>query len=149
MMYCSLCVPKLTTSFLKQHFNLRLQQNYPKSQAVLLLSYESHPESKERFVIPRYSIIIQKLNIQILAHTFVYLSTQSPLTLRRFLYLSTSLYISFSYHVASDSILQVFIICEAFTRKVLLHFWKQEKVRRCQVRTVRRMLKDIPMELLT
>ena len=42
-----------------------------------------------------------------------------------------------SYHVVADSILQVFIICEAFTSKVLLHFWKQENVRRYQVRIVR------------
>ena len=32
-----------------------------------------------------------------------------------------------------------FIICQAFPSKVLLNFWKQEKVRRCQLRTVRRM----------
>ena len=31
----------------------------------------------------------------------------------------------------------------------LLHFWKPEKVRQCQVRTVRRILVDVPMELLT
>ena len=30
----------------------------------------------------------------------------------------------------------------------MLHFWNQEKFRRCQVRTVRRMLEDVPMELL-
>ena len=53
-----------------------------------------------------------------------------------------------SYHVAADSILQVFIICEAFTSKMLLHFYKQEKVR-CQVRTVRRILENFPMKLLT
>ena len=35
----------------------------------------------------------------------------------------------------STSILQVFIICEVFTSKVLLHFWKQKNVRRCQVLT--------------
>ena len=49
----------------------------------------------------------------------------------------------------STNILQVFIICEAFTSKMLLNFWKHEKVRRCQVRTVRRMLEDDPMELRT
>ena len=54
-----------------------------------------------------------------------------------------------SYHVAADSILQIFIMCEAFTSKVLLHFWKQEKVRRFQVRTVWRMLEDVSMEFLT
>ena len=64
-------------------------------------------------------------------------------------YLGNSSCIQSSYHVAAYSILQVFIICEAFASKVLLHFWKQENVRRCQVRTVRRMLEDVPMELLT
>ena len=49
----------------------------------------------------------------------------------------------------SASILQVFITCEVFTIKVILHFWKQEKDRLCQVRNVWRMLKDVPMELLT
>ena len=47
-----------------------------------------------------------------------------------------------------DSILQVFIICQVFTSKVL-HFGKQEKVRRCQIWTVRRMFEDIPMEFFT
>ena len=79
--------------------------------------YEGRPESKERFTIPRYSliiIIIQKLNrsIQVLAHTSVYVSTQSPLTLRHQSYLGTSLCIpcytmwSPGY---STSILQVFV----------------------------------------
>ena len=63
-------------------------------------------------------------------------------------YLGTSLCIPFLYHVATHSILQVFIICKTFTNKVLLHFWKQQKVWRCQVRTVQRMLQDVPMELL-
>ena len=49
----------------------------------------------------------------------------------------------------STSILHVFIICEAFTSKVLLHFWKQEKVRRVHVQTVLRMLEGVPMDLLT
>ena len=86
------------------------------------LSYEGHPESKERFTIPRYSLItIQKFNIKVLAHTtFVYYSTKSPLILRH-LYLGTSLCIHSPYHVAADRILQIFIICEAFTSKVL-HF---------------------------
>ena len=50
-----------------------------------------------------------------MAHTFVYVSTQSPFTIRH-LYLGTSLCIPSSYHVAAwlfpghDSILQVFII---------------------------------------
>ena len=47
-----------------------------------------------------------------------------------------------------NSVLQVAIICEVFTSKMLLHFWKQEQVQWCQVRSVRRMLEDVPMELL-
>ena len=106
-------------------------------------------KSKERFAIPRYSlIIIQKLNIQVVAHTFAYFSIQSPLTLKHFTYHGTSLCIPYSYHLAAQSILQVFIICKTFTSKEL-HFWKQEIVRRCQVRNVRRMLEDVQMELLT
>ena len=48
----------------------------------------------------------------------------------------------------STIIPQVVVICETFTSKEL-HFWKQEKVRSCQVRTVPRMLEDVLMELLT
>ena len=66
--------------------------------------YEGHPENKERFAIPRYSfiIIIQKLNIQFLAHIFVYSSIKSPLTLRHLSCLGTSLCIPYSYHVAAS-----------------------------------------------
>ena len=60
----------------------------------------------------------------------------------------TSLCIPSSYHVAADRILQGLIIYEAFTSKILIHFWKQEDVRRCQVRVVRRMLEEVTMELL-
>ena len=35
-----------------------------------------------------------------------------------------------------DSILQVFITCEAFYWQGALHFWKREKIRQCQVQTV-------------
>ena len=40
--------------------------------------YEGHSESKVHFALPYYSliiIIIQKLNIQVLANTFLYYST--------------------------------------------------------------------------
>ena len=42
-----------------------------------------------------------KLNIQVLAHTFMYLSTFSPLTLRHLSYFVSSLCIPSSYHVAA------------------------------------------------
>ena len=38
--------------------------------------YEGHPESKERFAIQRYLLIIgKKQNMQVLSHTFTYFST--------------------------------------------------------------------------
>ena len=38
--------------------------------------YEGHLESKERFAIQRYLLIIgKKKNMQVLSHTFVYFST--------------------------------------------------------------------------
>ena len=91
--------------------------------------YEGRPLSKERFVIPSYSlIIIQKLNIEvwyilcllfeIVAFDIDTCHTLAPVCVGP---------IPCSYHVAADSILLVFIICEAVTSKVLLHFWKQEK----------------------
>ena len=41
-----------------------------------LLMYEGRPESKERFAIQRYLLIIgKKQNMQVLSHTFTYFST--------------------------------------------------------------------------
>jgi len=38
--------------------------------------YERHLESKERFAIKKYSlIIVKKKNMQVLSHTFTYFST--------------------------------------------------------------------------
>jgi len=46
-------------------------------------SYEGRSESKERFAIQRYLLIIrEKQNMQVLSHTFTYFSTYSPWTLR-------------------------------------------------------------------
>jgi len=43
---------------------------------VFKLIYEGHLESKERFAIKKYSLIIgKKKNMQVLSHTFTYLST--------------------------------------------------------------------------
>jgi len=40
------------------------------------LSYEGHLESKERFAIKKYLLIIEKKqNMQVLSHTFTYFST--------------------------------------------------------------------------
>ena len=47
-----------------------------------------------------------------------------------------------------DSVLQVLIICMSFTSKLLLHLQEEVKVRWCQVRTVGRMVKCVPMELI-
>ena len=44
--------------------------------AGLLLEYEGHLESKERFAIKKYLLIIgKKKNMQVLLHTFTYFST--------------------------------------------------------------------------
>ena len=42
----------------------------------ILWNYEGHLESKERFAIQRYLLIIgKKQNMQVLSHTFTYFST--------------------------------------------------------------------------
>ena len=62
------------------------------------LSYEEHLESKERFAIKKYLLIIgKKKNMQVLSHTFTYFSTQSPWALRHLSYRDTSLLIPSSY----------------------------------------------------
>jgi len=44
--------------------------------AVTSLVYEGHLESKERFAIKKYLLIIgKKKNMQVLSHTFPYFST--------------------------------------------------------------------------
>ena len=54
--------------------------------------YEGRLESKERFAIKKYLLIIgKKRNMQVLSHTFTYFSTQSPWTLRHLSYRDTSL----------------------------------------------------------
>ena len=64
--------------------------------------YEGHLESKERFAIQRYLLIIGKeQNMQVLSHTFTYFSTQSPWTLRHLSYRDTSLLIPSSYQTAA------------------------------------------------
>jgi len=40
------------------------------------INYEGHLESKERFAIKKYLLIIgEKKNMQVLSHTFTYFST--------------------------------------------------------------------------
>ena len=47
-------------------------------------AHECSSESKERFAIQRYLLIIgKKQNMQVLSHTFTYFSTQSSWTLRQ------------------------------------------------------------------
>ena len=90
--------------------------------------YEGHPENKERFTISRYSLtIIQKLNIQVLAHTFVYYFTKSPLTLRHLSDLSTSLCKHSSYHVAPDSILRSSSFAKSLPARCSFTFGKRKK----------------------
>ena len=64
--------------------------------------YEGHLESKERFAIQSYLLIIgKKHNMQVLSHTFTYFSTQSPWTLRHLSHRDTSLLIPSSYQTAA------------------------------------------------
>ena len=49
-------------------YTTKLQQN--------VCTYEGHLESKERFAIKKYLLIIgKKKNMQVLSHTFIYFST--------------------------------------------------------------------------
>jgi len=65
-------------------------------------NYDGRSESKERFAIQRYLLIIgKKQNMQVLSHTFTYLSTYSPWTLRHLSYRHTSLLIPSSYQTAA------------------------------------------------
>ena len=73
-----------------------------KSKHDILRIYEGHLESKKRFAIQRYLLIIgKKQNMQDLSHTFIYFSTQSPWTLRHLSYRDTSLLIPSSYQTAA------------------------------------------------
>ena len=64
--------------------------------------YEGRSESKERFAIQRFLLIIgKKENMQLSSHTFTYFSTQSPWTLRNLSYRDTSLLIPSSYQTAA------------------------------------------------
>jgi len=69
---------------------------------VFIDKYEAHLESKERFVIKKYLLIIgKKQNMQVLSHTLTYFSTWSPWTLRHLSYRDTSLLIPSSYQKAA------------------------------------------------
>ena len=67
----------------KNFFLIRHLQNRRYSQFVIthqvrqvLRKYEGHLESKERFAIKKYLLIIgKKKNMQVLSHTFTYFST--------------------------------------------------------------------------
>jgi hypothetical protein len=44
--------------------------------SMISMTYEGHLESKERFAIKKYLLIIgKKKNMQVLSHTFTYFST--------------------------------------------------------------------------
>ena len=68
----------------------------------IIYIYEGRSESKERFAIQRYLLIIgKKQNMQVLSHTFTYFSTQLPWTIRHLSYRDTSLLIPSSYQKAA------------------------------------------------
>jgi len=64
--------------------------------------YVGLSESKERFAIQRYLLIIgKKQNMHVLSHTFIYFSTESLWTLRPLSYRDTSLFIPSLYQKAA------------------------------------------------
>jgi len=53
-----------------------MQQKLRERASILRYAYEGHLESKERFAIKKYLLIIRKKkNMQVLSHTFTYFST--------------------------------------------------------------------------
>ena len=97
------CCPLTTSLVWAGNFN-HIEKIYCMLWATLFLQiYKGHLESKERFAIQRYLLIIgKKQNMQVLSHTFfTYFSTQSPWTLRHLSYRDTSLLIPSSYQMAA------------------------------------------------
>ena len=88
-----------------------------------------------------------------MAHTFVYFCTQSPLTLRHLSYLGTSFVYTLVIPCGRLVIQLVSFRSSSFVKrlpaKCSFIFGNRKKPRRCEARTVRRMLEDVPMELLT
>ena len=55
---------------------LRKYTKYSRTDVTQLFKYKGHLESKERFAIKKYLLIIgKKKNMQVLSHTFTYFST--------------------------------------------------------------------------
>ena len=91
---CSACISAISITCITYY--------HSSAAAFFMLKHEGRSESKERFPIQRYSLIIgKKQNMQVLSHTFTYFSTQSPLTMRHLSYRDTSLLIPFSYQTAA------------------------------------------------
>ena len=71
-------VNKLLTYVVKWQINAQLFQKLLQEDNfnILKILYEGHLESKERFAIKKYLLIIgKKKNMQVLSHTFTYFST--------------------------------------------------------------------------
>ena len=61
---------------MKYNFSLGLYLEVIRKENSLLSLHEGHLESKERFAIKKYLLIIgKKKNMQVLSHTFTYFST--------------------------------------------------------------------------
>ena len=81
LMECDVCYGNKSMRNWKNWMTLRCHTSIQKSimdqeAMILKLNYEGHLESKERFAIQRYLLIIgKKKNMQVLWHTFTYFST--------------------------------------------------------------------------
>ena len=102
---CDLNFFKNWSSISRNQVNIRVYIHILRASAVhnnYIYICEGHLESKERFAIKKYLLIIgKKKNVQVLSHTFTYFSTQSSWTLRHLAYRDTSLLIPSSYQKAA------------------------------------------------
>jgi hypothetical protein len=61
---------------MEHYFNKKNDHSIFHNTTSCWIIYEGHLESKERFAIKKYLLIIgKKKNIQVLSHTFTYFST--------------------------------------------------------------------------
>ena len=119
---------------------------------MIVCMYEGHLESKERFAIQRYLLIIGKkkeyagfmTHLHLLLHTVTLDIEALVVPWHQFIYSLLVPNGRLAIQPVHDSVLQVLIICMSFTSKVLLHLQEEVKVRWCQGRTVWRMVECAP-----
>ena len=70
-MWCEIAQTKTQSQLL-----VPVYQSYVVWESFVMRKYEGHLESKERFAVKKYLLIIgKKKNMQVLSHTFTYFST--------------------------------------------------------------------------